>query len=131
MQPCLFIIILVLKSERLMRVLVNPLILFQTTPGGVFDVPQQIAMDAGHLTRDADVVAVEIGEVLRFVLVVAAFTLPFGRFVGKDVVGGVEGECFAAAGLAVSGFLNASDFVVDVMELLLWSALWIRLPALS
>ena len=42
--------------------------------------------------------------------------LPFGRFVGKDVVGGVEGEGFAAAGLAVAGFLNASDFVVDVIE---------------
>ena len=34
----------------------------------------------------------------------------------EDVVGGVEGEGFAAAGLAVAGFLNASDFVVDVME---------------
>ena len=88
-------------------------------------------MDVGHLAWCADVVGVEIGEVLSFVLVVAAFTPPFRRFVGKDVVGGVEGECFAAAGLAVSGFLNASDFVVDVMELLLWSALWIRLPALS
>ena len=42
--------------------------------------------------------------------------LPFGGFVGKDVVGGVEGEGFAAAGLAVAGFLNASDFVVNVME---------------
>ena len=42
--------------------------------------------------------------------------LPFGRFVGKDVVGGVEGEGFAAAALAVAGFLNASDFVVDVIE---------------
>ena len=70
MQSGLFIIILVLKSERLMRVLVNPLILFQTTPGGVFAVPKQIAMDVGHLARDADVVGVEIGEVLPFVLVV-------------------------------------------------------------
>ena len=114
-----------------MRVFVNPFVLFQTAPGGVFAVPQQVAVDVGHLARDTDLVVVEIGEVLRFVLVVAAFTLPFGRFVGKDVVGGVEGEGFAAAGLAVSGFLNASDFVVDVMEPLLWSALWIRLPALS
>ena len=73
-------------------------------------------MDVGHLARDADVVGVEIGEVLRFALVVAAFTLPFGRFVGKDVVGGVEGEGFAAAGLAVAGFLNPSDFIVNVME---------------
>ena len=63
MQPCLFIIILVLKSERLMRVLVNPLILFQTTPGGVFALPQQIAMDVGHLAWCADVVGAEIGEV--------------------------------------------------------------------
>jgi len=64
------IIILVLKSERLMRVLVNPLILFQTTPGGVFAVPQQIAMDVGHFFQDADLIVVEIGEVLSFVLVV-------------------------------------------------------------
>ena len=71
MQPCLFIIILVLKSERLMRVLVNPLVLFQTTPGGVFAVPQQIAMDVGHFFQDADLIVVEIGEVLLFVLVVA------------------------------------------------------------
>ena len=42
--------------------------------------------------------------------------LPFGRFVGKDVVGGVEGEGFAAAALAVAGFLNASDFVVNVIK---------------
>ncbi|HHK5605698.1 TPA: hypothetical protein ACQUJM_002102 [Neisseria polysaccharea] len=47
---------------------------------------------------------------------VAAFALPFGCFVGKDVVGGVEGEGFAAAGLAVAGFPNASDFVVNVMK---------------
>ena len=47
---------------------------------------------------------------------VAAFALPFCRLVGKDVVGGVEGEGFAAAGLAVAGFLNPSDFVVNVME---------------
>ena len=31
-------------------------------------------------------------------------------------MGGVEGECFAAAGLAVAGFLNASDFVVNVIK---------------
>jgi len=34
---------------------------------------------------------------------VAAFALPFCRLVGKDVVGGVEGEGFAAAGLGGSG----------------------------
>ena len=70
MQSGLFIKVLVLKSERLMRVLVNPPILFQTTPGSVFAVPQQIAMDVGHFFRYADLVVVEIGEVLGFVLVV-------------------------------------------------------------
>lgn len=123
--------ILVLKPERLVRRPRYVGFFGYFTPSIILASPQQLTVFIGHLTRDADVVGVEIGEVLRFVLVVAAFTLPFGRFVGKDVVGGVEGECFAAAGLAVSGFLNASDFVVDVMELLLWSAFWIRLPALS
>ena len=42
--------------------------------------------------------------------------LPFGCFVGKDVVGGVEDEGFAAAVLAVAGFLNTSNFVVDVIK---------------
>ena len=42
-----------------MWVLINLLIFFQTPPGGVFAVPQQIAVLIGHLTRDADLVAVE------------------------------------------------------------------------
>ena len=94
MQPGLFIIILVLKSERLVRVLVNPLIFFQTTPGGVFAVPQQIAVDVGHLARDADLVVVEIGEVLfavfgvvkdlrqRFVAVLVGVDIGIAAFVG-------------------------------------------------
>ena len=70
MQSGLFIEVLVLQSERLVRVLVNPLILFQTTPGGVFAVPQEIAVDIGHLARYADLIIVEISDVLRFVSVV-------------------------------------------------------------
>ena len=70
MQSGLFIEVLVLQSERLMRVPIDALIFFQTTPGGVFAVPQQITMNVGHLARDADLVVVEIGEVLPFVLVV-------------------------------------------------------------
>ena len=34
--------------------------LFQTTPAGVFAIPQQIAVLIGHLSRDADLVAVEV-----------------------------------------------------------------------
>ena len=52
-----------------MRILVNPFILFQTTSGGVFAVPKEITVDVGHLTRDADLVAVEVVSLL------AAFTI--------------------------------------------------------
>ena len=94
MESCFRIIILVLKSERLMRVLVNPLILFQTTPSSVFAVPQQIAVDVGHLFRYADLVGVEIGEVLfavfgivkdlrqRFVAVLVGVDIGVVAFVG-------------------------------------------------
>ena len=53
----------VVQSERLMRVLVNPLILFQTTPGGVFAVPQEIAGGGQSSLWDTDVVGAEISEV--------------------------------------------------------------------
>ena len=62
MQSDLFIEVLVLQSERLMRILVNPFILFQTAtaPGGVFAEPQELAVLIGHLTWDDDLVAVEV-----------------------------------------------------------------------
>ena len=94
MQSGLFIEVLVLQSERLVRVLVNPLVLFQTTPGGIFAVPQQIAVDIGHLARYADVVGAEIGEVLfavfgivkdlrqRFVAVLVGVDIGVVAFVG-------------------------------------------------
>ena len=43
-----------------MRVLVNPLILFQMIPAGVVAESNQIAFVIGHLSRDADLVAVEV-----------------------------------------------------------------------
>ena len=42
----LFIIILVLQSKRLMRIPIDAFIFFQTTPGGVFAVLYEIAVDA-------------------------------------------------------------------------------------
>ena len=94
MQPGFFIVILVLQSERLMCIPINPPVLFQTTPGGVFAVPQEIAVDVGHLARDADLVGVEIGEVLfavfgvvkdlrqRFVAVLVGIDIGVAAFVG-------------------------------------------------
>jgi len=43
-----------LQSKRRIRIPVNPLILFQTTPGGVFAEPQEVAVDVGHLSWDAE-----------------------------------------------------------------------------
>ena len=94
MQPGLFIEVLVLQSERLMRIPIDALILFQTTPGGVFAVPQQIAVDVGHLAQDADLIIVEIGEILfavfgvvkdlrqRFVAVLVGVEIGVAVFVG-------------------------------------------------
>ena len=94
MQSGLFIEVLVLQSERLMCVPIDAFILFQTTPGGVFAVPQEIAVDVGHLARDADLVVVEIGKVLfavfgvvkdlrqRFVAVLVGIDIGIAAFVG-------------------------------------------------
>ena len=94
MQPRLFIEVLVLQSERLVRVPINAFILFQTTPGGVFAVPQEIAVNVGHLARYADLIIVEIGEVLfavfgvvknlrqRFVAVLVGVDIGVAAFVG-------------------------------------------------
>ena len=64
MQPRFPIVILVLQPERLVRIRINPLVPVQTAPGAIFAVPQQIAVHIGHLARNADLVAVEIGEVV-------------------------------------------------------------------
>ena len=54
MQPCFFIKVLVLQSKRLVRILVNSLIFFQTTPSGLFAEPQEVTVDVGHLSWDAE-----------------------------------------------------------------------------
>ena len=43
-----------------MRILVNRLILFQTTPAGVVTEPQQIAVHVDHLSWDANLVTVGV-----------------------------------------------------------------------
>ena len=70
MQPRLPVVILVLQPERLVRVLINPFVLFQTAPSGIFPILQQIAKLVGHLARNADLVGVDIGEILFPVFVV-------------------------------------------------------------
>jgi len=53
-----------LQTEGLVCGIRYPSFLFQTIPGGVVAVPQQIAVDAGHLFRYADLVAVEVVSLL-------------------------------------------------------------------
>ena len=60
MQPRLTVGILILPSERLIRNLVTPLVLFQTPLGCVFAVLQQIAVVVGLLARYTDLIAVEV-----------------------------------------------------------------------
>ncbi|EFX37024.1 hypothetical protein HMPREF9423_0668 [Streptococcus infantis ATCC 700779] len=57
---------MVLQSERLVHVLVNPLILFQMTSAGVVTKPYQITFAIGHLSQDADLVVVEVVGAFRF-----------------------------------------------------------------
>ena len=65
-QPRLFIVILILQSERPMRVLIDTLILFQMTPAGIVAEPQELAVLIGHLMRNTDLVAVEVVGAFRF-----------------------------------------------------------------
>ena len=60
MELCLTVSILVLQAEGLVCAIRNLGFLFQTTLAGVVAEPQQIAVLIGHLSRDADLVAVEV-----------------------------------------------------------------------
>ena len=60
MQRRLTVGILVLQAEGLVCGIRYLGFFFQTTPAGVVAEPQQIAVLIGHLSRDADLVAVEV-----------------------------------------------------------------------
>ena len=60
MQPRFTVGVLVLQAERLVRRSRYVRLVFQTTPAVIIPKPQEVAVLIGHLTRDADVVAVEV-----------------------------------------------------------------------
>ena len=82
-QPRLTVGILVLQAEGLVSIIRYSSFLFQTTPAGIVAEPQQIAVLIGHLSWDADLVAVEVVGLLS---VFAVFGCPVTdlreRFVG-------------------------------------------------
>ena len=60
MQPGLFIEVLVLQAEGLGYVIRYSGFFFQMVLAGVVSEPQEVAVFIGHLTWDADLVAVEV-----------------------------------------------------------------------
>ena len=54
-----------------MRVLIDTLILFQMTPAGIVAELQELAVLIGHLSWDADLVAVEVVGLLAVFVVFA------------------------------------------------------------
>ena len=60
MQPRLTVGILVLQAEGLVCAIRYLGFLFQTAPAGVVAKPNQVTVLVGHLSRDADLVAVEV-----------------------------------------------------------------------
>ena len=60
MQPRLTVGVLVLQAEGLVCAIRYLGFLFQTSPTGVVAEPQEVAVFIGYLTRDADLVAVEV-----------------------------------------------------------------------
>ena len=99
MQPRLFIVILVLQSERPMRVLIDTLILFQMTPAGIVAELQELAVLIGHLSWDADLVAVEVVRLLSV----------FSVFVDVVLIG--ETACVPLISyVRTEGFVRATDY---------------------
>ena len=64
MQSRFTVGILVLQAEGLVCAICYSGFLFQTTPAGVVAEPQEVAVFIGHFSRDADLVAVEVVDLL-------------------------------------------------------------------
>ena len=73
MQTRLTVGVLVLHAERLVCAIRYLSFLFQTIPAGIFAEPQEVAVFIGHLFGYADLVAVEVVDLLA---VFAVFVNP-------------------------------------------------------
>ena len=89
MQPRLTVAILVLQAEGLVCAICYSGFLFQTTPAGIVAKPNQVAFVIGHLSWDADLVAVEVvGLLAAFAVFVGPVAYLCQRFVAVGI--GVE-----------------------------------------
>jgi len=106
MQPRLTVGILVLYAEGLVCGIRYLGFNFQTNPGGVFAVPNQISFIIGHLTRNADLVTVEVvGLLVAFIFFIGPVMYLCQRFVAEGI--GVD--------IAIPAVPNESGFFFEVV----------------
>ena len=106
MQPRLTVAILVLQAEGLVCAIRYLHFLFQTALASIVAEPQQITVLIGHLTRDADFVAVEVVGLL------AAFTVfgcPIADLGQEGVAVGIGVD------IGISAVPNESGFLFEVV----------------
>ena len=90
MQPRLTVAILVLQAEGLVCAIRYLHFLFQTALASIVAEPQQITVLIGHLTRDADFIAVEVvGLLAAFAVFVGLVAYLRQGFVAGGITGGV------------------------------------------
>lgn len=90
MQPRFTVAILVLQAEGLVSAIRYSSFLFQTTLAGIVAEPQEVAVLIGHLSWDADLVAVEVAGLLAAFAVFASPVMYLrqrlvGILIGVDV----------------------------------------------
>ena len=86
MQPRFTVGILVLQAEGLVCAIRYLGFLFQTPPAGVVAEPQEVAVLISHLSRDADLVAVEVvGLLASFTFFVDPVVYLCQRFVAAGI----------------------------------------------
>ena len=86
MQPSFTVAILVLQSEGLVSAIRYLGFLFQTAPAGIVAEPQEVAVLIGHLSRDTDLVAVEVvGLLAAFAFFVGPVVHLCQRFVAVGI----------------------------------------------
>ena len=117
MQPCLEVGVLVLQSEGLVSAIRYLVFLFQTTPAGIVAKPNQVAVLIGHLSRDADLVAVEVEDLLS---TFAVFGCPIAYLCQRFVAVGIGVEIGISAVRLdflqeVAAFPNESGFLFEVV----------------
>ena len=89
MQSRLAVGVLVLQAEGLICAIRYLGFLFQTAPTGVVAKPNQVAVFIGHLSRNADLVAV---EVVDFLFAFAVFVGPIAYLCQRFVAVGIGVE---------------------------------------